>query len=317
MGNELKTAGSEVRTDASKTSINGLNDVVAQTWSNKEVTRAESPQPVMEVAQVTHPSVRWDDPNLDKRMNQVLPDKTLRLSDMPSNVQLHYWVDKKGYFFWFEGPKVDPRPHYLNSGIQTIEYADKRDSVAKKIVETREAYMAKNPGVADGFYASFGKVDALEYYARMSRLSQGVLAKEESFLRQESGKSEKNPYFRIYLSDVLVAQAIQPIVEQVSKGQPIDFKNPQTTAKLNAALEQSQLAQQYANDGMTTGGWRLPGNAFMPMYPYTMSPDPNGPYYFWGGSLYQARQREVAIKALQYFIQSGALTDLLGKIELP
>jgi hypothetical protein len=59
-----------------------------------------------------------------------------------------------------------------------------------------------------------------------------------------------------------------------------------------------------------------PGNVVMPLDPYEIYTNPrnSGYYYgFWGGSLDQARHREVGLTLLRNLISSGALP----KIELP
>jgi hypothetical protein len=59
-----------------------------------------------------------------------------------------------------------------------------------------------------------------------------------------------------------------------------------------------------------------PGNVVMPLDPYEIYSNPrnSGYYYgFWGGSLDQARHREVGLTMLRNLISSGALP----KIELP
>lgn len=262
-------------------------------------------------------SVRFDSGQLDTIMNGPLPNKTLRITGLPPGAEVNYWVDKNGFFLWFDKAGVPFAPHYIKGDLKAVEWNQRHDDMNATRTKTRDAYMCKHGQPLSSFYESLGQNnDSFGYAWRMSQLAQDTLAKEEAFL-SKAAQDNKNPYLNLFLCDVLIAQSMQPIIEQFKNQQPIDLKNPQTTAKLQAALEQAQMAIRLSNNGMSHRPYYPPGNVIMPMYPYYNSGDPHAFQYYWGGSLCQAQQRELCIRWFQSLIQTGALTDMMNKFELP
>src|SRR5688572_6748109 len=56
--------------------------------------------------------VRYDDPNLDRKLNGPWAYNTLKLTNVPPEVNLHNWIDDKGYFFWFKNGSDNEKPHH-------------------------------------------------------------------------------------------------------------------------------------------------------------------------------------------------------------
>ncbi len=254
--------------------------------------------------------LRFDDPNFDRKLQSGNRFDTLKITGMPPEMKLRHWVDENGYFFWYQNSTENPpKRHHYPGYLKTIDIDGQRQSVDMQRIQVSDAYMAKLTGTQQGFDSMDRRTDVLTYFKRMSGLSTDALALQEKMLR-EGAQNSTNPYFRIYLADVLATQAMQPIIRDVTGGGQGNAQNPETVRKLDEALEMLRQAQKLSYDELARGNQYPPGNVSMPLAPYLFY---SNPYGFWGGSLYQAQRREVALTFIRGLIQSGALRN----IELP
>ncbi|HEY9870761.1 MAG TPA: hypothetical protein V6D08_16470 [Candidatus Obscuribacterales bacterium] len=254
--------------------------------------------------------LRYDDPDFDRKLTSGYQFNTLKITGLPPEIKLRHWVDDNGYFFWFQASGENPpKRHHYPAGLKVIEIDGQRQDVDMQRIQVSEAYMAKMTGQSQGFDSMDRRTDVMTYFKRMSGLSESALALEEKILR-EGVQNSSNPYFRIYLADVLMTQAMKPIIDGVLSGGQAQMDNPETMRKLDEALEMLRQAQKLSYDELAKGNRYPPGNVSMPLAPYLLY---GNPYAFWGGSLYQAQRREVALTFIRSLIQSGALNN----IELP
>jgi hypothetical protein len=113
----------------------------------------------------------------------------------------------------------------------------------------------------------------------------------------------------VYLSDIYLAQAFKPIMDQLNSGQSrIDMNTPYTQQKMQAALAEAQLAQRITQQQSSA---RFPNTSMQPgLNPFYLNPTSLNPDLYWHGALYQSWQREVGIKALQTYLQRFSSVEL-------
>lgn len=251
----------------------------------------------------------------------------LVIKGLPKDLAPSPWVDEesgKGFFFWLKNQKnpdaSDRNKHYFPSNLKEIEIAQYQGNIYKpvmiKVDEMRiaasQAYMRKQND--SGFASYKNATDAYTYAANMSKIAGGALGYQESLLRQGAEASPDNPYFRIYLADVLAAQAIQPVLEKIARGETAYFDNPETRKKVADALTEVRLAKQITRQ---YGDIMKPPAYEMPLSPFSLNPYSYNPDYYWSGAAYQASIREMQLGLLQTAIINGSLAKLQQFIQLP
>ncbi|CAN5424771.1 hypothetical protein BH10CYA1_BH10CYA1_03010 [soil metagenome] len=259
--------------------------------------------------------LKYGDPNMDKLLSQAQNYQTIHI-DTPQGVQLKHWVDQNGHFFWFAGGGDNSAKHYYPAFSKAMNVNGQNFDLEAQRLKVDEAFAASQSAAQGPVFQSFtGRTDAMTYFSRMSGLSVQALGTLEKSLANSVATSN-NPYFKIYLADVYTAEAMQPIIQQVMRGGNADLNNPETLRRLDSAIQLLQSAQGDSRSGLSRVNMNPPGNVVMPLDPYGIYSNPRdtGHYYgFWGGSLDQARHREVGLTLLRNLISSGALP----KIELP
>lgn len=257
--------------------------------------------------------LKYGDPALDEYLARA-KYQTIDIQ-VPQGVQSKHWVDPTGNFFWFQGGNDNGARHYYPATAKAMTVNGQTIDLEAQRLKVDEAYASTNGG-----FQSFTKTtDAPTYFAKMSGLSAQAMQTLENSLTA-SVQTSSNPYFKIYLADVYTAEAMQPIVQQVMKGGAASANNPQTLQKLDQAIALTQMAQTDSRSGLAKTNQNPPGNIVMPLDPYEVYSNPNSPnsyYGFWGGSLEQARAREVALTTLRNLISSNALPTMQLPPNLP
>jgi len=315
-GQDTTNAGTKVADQAAA----GMSSAVSSSspgidyfigWSKPDRSRAAGPSDRIQDNPVKNGvlEIRYGDPDFDRKLNCGIDFQVLRITNMPAEVQLRHWADDNGYFLWFPNGGDKQARHYYPRGLKVIEIDGQRQDVDQQRLQVSDAVIAKQRGTSDGFGSFDRNSNVMTYFQGMSQVSGKALALQEKILR-EGAESSKNPYFNLYLSDVLVAQAMQPIIQQAQSGNRIQVDNPETLRKLDEAIEQAKLAEKRSYDGLYAQNRFPAGNVIMPLSPLTFY---NNPFGFWGGSYQQAQRREVALTWIKGLIKSGALSN----IELP
>lgn len=255
--------------------------------------------------------INYADPNFQRTLGS-LQGETLKINGLPPNVGISTWADDKGFFIWFTNSTEHGRQRmYLPNSFKTIEVNGHRQNVDELKISTAEAMMAEAKGQQQGYYSYSGRTNPIEYGKRLAGIAGQSLALQEKFLRDGIANSPNNPYFHIYLSDILVAKAIQPVLQQIQTGQPLQTNNPQTMAALDEAIKEAKLAQQLSMKG---GDLRVVDTQKAPqLNPFALNPYYYNPGMYWGGALYQSWQREVSLTMMKQLIATGILNNL----ELP
>lgn len=237
--------------------------------------------------------------------------ETLKISGLPAKTGISTWMDEKGFFIWFVDGQQQHQRMYMPSTFKNIEVNGVKQNVDELKVATAEATMAAAKGQPQGFYSYSGRTNPIEYGKRLAGIAGGALDLQEKFLRDGIASSPNNPYFHIYLSDVMLAKALKPVIEQVQTGQPIQTNNPKTMAALDEAIKEARIAQQISMKG---GDLRVVDTRNAPaLNPFALNPYMYNPGVYWQGGLYQSYQREVSLTLLKQLIGTGILNNL----ELP
>lgn len=249
---------------------------------------------------------------------------TLKIKGLPKDMQPSPWVDDsgKGYFFWFKHKNDDTDKtlsdrtrHYYPPNVKRVEidrqvgHHFKPDIIIadEMRIAATQAYMKRQN---DNGFASYGnRTDAFKYGQRMSAISYEALQYQEKLLRDGAKASPDNPYFRLYLSDVLLGQAIKPVIDQVmnpqQNGGRIHFDDPKVLGKIDEALFEARKAREIAAKFGNTP--IAPGHE-MPLSPFALNPYFYNPDLYWSGAAYQAQRREVQLTILK---------GLAEKLKLP
>lgn len=251
----------------------------------------------------------YTDPNFDRKL-AAGNYQTLKIKDFPqTGVSVSSWVDNNGYFMWFKGGADNRAPHYLPPGLKTIEVNGYTQNVDEMRIQASLSAIKEQDKTGQGFSAVNGRTSPLEFAQRMGNLGAEHLLLQEKTLRQAADASPTNPYFRLYLSDVLLAEAFKPIMDQLKSGQDrIDLNTPYTQQKMNEAIVEARKAQVIAQQ---QGGVRYPNTTSMPgLFPFGLNPYQRNPDMYWGGALYQGYQREAGLRLLQAYVQRFSSVEL-------
>lgn len=285
----------------------------------------------------------YNDANFARKMASAQGYWNIKINDLPEGVKLKHWVDETGYFFFFEGSsgqhlmrvrtddgryEMRYRPYYYQGQAKQIEHSGQvRDLEATRLKINRA--ITAGEGSNNGFTdftklpsSPAGRVDVFTYYMNLSQIGARALDISEKSLTDavRNGQNPNNPsdptnpYFRIYLADIKVARAIQPIIRDMRETGRANLNNPETIARLNEAIGILSQVKVDSNNGLTRINQYTPGNILMPGDPFSIIGDPrNRNYYygFWGGSYDQAKAREAGLVMLRDLLQSGAFpTDV-------
>lgn len=280
--------------------------------------------------------VKYGSKNFDRILREAQGYDTIRIKDMPQGVELRHWVDGGGNFFWFRNGQDGNARHYFPPALKGIEINGAYQDVGKERLLVADAFAAKH---TYGFNSWEKQTSPITYFMKMSQNADGAMAVLEKSLT-DAMQTSNNPYYKIYLADVYTAQAVLaiPAVNVILRNAG-DLRNPQSIANLNRELSRLQgdgaiqtnnpatinklndaikLLEQVthdSNESLKPLNRFPPKNVYTPMDPYRIYDDPNNNGYFygfWGGSLDQARHRQVALTFMRDLVASGAL-----KFELP
>lgn len=264
--------------------------------------------------------LNYGDPDFDAKLAQTNYSK-LVLKGLPKELSPSPWVDDKSgkLFFWLKNQQnpdaSDRNRHYFPANLKTIEIAQMQGNFYKPIminademrISASQAYMKQQNST--GFASYRNATDVFSYAKNMSQVAGDALSFQEKILREGAASSPSNPYFHIYLSDVLVAEAVQPVIQDIANGKQAYFDNPYTRQKIDEAIKEVQAARLVTRQ---YGDIMKPPAYEMPLSPFSLNPQFYNPDYYWSGAAYQASIREVQLTLLKQAVVLGKLP-----IELP
>lgn len=287
-------------------------DATARVADATRVSDAAVRKPVNGVLEL-----EYGDPGFDKSIAQT-DYHTLKIRNLPETVRLKPWVDKTGYLFSFEGGNDKEAPHYFPPNLKTVQievwngkqYKPFTKPADELRISAVQGVMAEQRSDKSSFGSFDNKTHPYRYAERMSALAEQQLNLQEKALREGAEASPTNPYFRIYLADILIARAIKPVIEDVKAGKDATLDNPETMKRIDQALEElakARLITQKHGDIRVPNTYQQP-----PLFPFGLNPYYRNPDAYWSGAAYQSYQREVGLTVVKAWIKSGAI-----KLQLP
>jgi hypothetical protein len=249
----------------------------------------------------------------------------LKITDVPPGVKVNYWQDPKGLFVWFEGGPDGNKRHHLPGNLNTIELPQQSKTVEAIRLDVNRNYAAQTFSGLQTFDSRFnpsydGGASSLQYFSKMATLGDSALLKQETVLR-EAAKTSDNPYYKIYLADVLTASAIKPVINDFLRTGTADLNNPVTLRKLDEAISVLDAAYRDSNGKLKEVNHYPRANAYSPMMPGAPYWNANrypGEYYgFWAGSYDQAMARQASLKMIRDHIKQNSFPRFELPPELP
>lgn len=241
------------------------------------------------------------------------PYSTLKITGAPPSAKAMHWADDSGYYLFFNESKNNY--HYPRS-LKFVDINGQMYDVERSRLKVSEAALSQAARMEDTSKNPFAsitnpKTDAITYFKRMSQLSGQALDWEERLLRK-GVQDTQNPYFQIYLADVLTMQAMQPLARGFLQGGQISPEQKQAILDKLAEADKLLAAAADKSYGPLYQMNRFPqGNVVMPLAPDAFFYTPPAgvhynPYYsFWGGAWDQAQRRRAAIAFGTGLIQSN------------
>lgn len=257
----------------------------------------------------------YADRDFDRKIQAARDFKTLKITGMPADKQILTWADERGYYFFF-GPD-DKQNHYFPSSLKVIEVNGKRFDMDRSRLQVSETFMKQYTGSPGGF-ENFGRgANALDYFWRMSKVGENGLAWQEKILKDAAANSN-NPYFRIYLADVMLMQSLKPIIDGALAGNITPEQKQKVIDRLSAAEKELKEAERMSHGALYQKNQFPQRNVELPLAPgaFLFGPRPGypDPYFsYWGGAWDQSLRREAFITLLKGYINAGAL----NYIQLP
>jgi hypothetical protein len=313
----------------------------------ERVPPAEAPPPE-HLATVDHGVLKaqFGDKNLDETLARK--DYTRIELQVPANVDVQHFVDQNGYYFWLrrttDGPdgqrkieNADGQRHYYPTNAQEMcvngsnkavyleaQRLQSNEALANKAVAARLKEQGKPTDRAPVYFEDLNRAQATnplpvaQFASRVADISGAALAVEEKTLSESVQNYPSNPYFKIYLSDIYLAQATKPMIEQIKAGQSVG-DDPQARQRIEMALNLLNDAVTNSRIGLPTlkGNKTLPGNVSAPLSPYDLfkQNDDASRNAFFSGSFDQATRRTEALTMIKNMINTQSWAGELKKAQ--
>ncbi len=246
--------------------------------------------------------------NFDSRLAAASGYSTLKINDMPQDVRVRQWLNKDGYFFWFQNGQDKREHHHYAAGLKYMNVGSNcRLDVQMEQLDASNKFFSHD-GV-HGFQTYRNDTDILGYIKNLSQLTGRELGIQARALAQ-GAQCNDNPYFHLYLSDTYMTMAMKPIVDQVAHGQTPNLDDPMTVRFIDAAISQAKQAERDSRNICAQHRWAPPPNVASPLAPFAYYTDP---YHFWAGGFDQARRREQALITLRNLVATKAIGNVVAK----
>ncbi|MBI4533294.1 MAG: hypothetical protein HY711_05035 [Candidatus Melainabacteria bacterium] len=254
--------------------------------------------------------LRYGEPDFDRKLACGYDYKTLRITGKPANAQLLVWGDEKGYYFFFKNG--DQTPHHFPAKLKVIDIDGKSYDVDRARLRVSESYMSQFSGETNGFATvNYPKGDVMSYFWKLSRMADDGLVWQEQLLREQVQQSD-NPYFKLYLADILFVESFSPLIRGVLQDSVTPEQKQQMLKKIDEANQLLREVRQQSDGSLRQKNHFPQSNAAMPLAPgaFLYMP-PTGTYYdpyfaFWAGAYDQAGRRELFFTFARGLITSNA-----------
>jgi hypothetical protein len=264
----------------------------------------------------------FKDPNFDTKLNYAAQNgkdkfEKIKIDDLPPNYTVYTWIDKTGYFFWYDDGTNNARTHhYIPNNAYGLEANNAHiDLDAERLKDNQAFTKEKTGGDFRNFDRNFvpskdGTTGSTSYYWQLAGAQASDLDIQEHALR-ESVRNSDNPYFKIYLSDILAAQAMKPLRDASEGGQAASPSNEYTRKKIDDALSVGQAAYDTTKTEMSKFNQFPALNVYLPLAPdrpfWDRTKYPDDYMGFWGGSFSQSYGRTQNLTSLRGLLISNVI----------
>lgn len=260
-------------------------------------TEVPSPEKKFEAPKVIDGVMELSYNDLDFEKKLISTDKynTIRIKDLPPGVSIQHWLDEGGYFMYFKGP-AGTRSDWIHYPPNARELS----VVNKGSLDLYAERLRVNDNYADTHHGGFRSLqresEVLSYLANMSTYSDHHLLIQENSLRTSSEWSG-NPYFKIFLADVMAARTMKPIVRQLQDKQMPNVFDRESIARMEFANKALLIAERDSK-------------AALAEWPHRPVVTPLGhrqsdAYEFYLGGMTQSRVRAGKVNELRQSIQGN------------
>jgi hypothetical protein len=245
----------------------------------------------------------------------------LKLTDIPPGVKVNYWQDPQGLFIWFEGGQDRGKKHYIPSNLTTLELPTQSKTIESIRIDVNRNYAQATFSNLQSFDGNFnpardGGVNSIKYFGRIAGIADDALLKQEKVLR-DAARTSDNPYYKLYLADVLTAAAVKPVINDFLRTGTADLNNPTTLRKLDEAISLLDAAYRDSSGKLREVNHFPRPNVYSPLMPgvpyWSSNRYPNDFYGFYAGVYDQSMARQASLKMIRDHIKLGSFP----KFELP
>jgi hypothetical protein len=260
-------------------------------------TEVPSPEKKFEAPKIINGvmELSYNDVDFEKKLMSTDKFDTIRIKELPPGVSIQHWLDEGGYFMYFKGP-AGTRSDWIHypPNARTLSVVDKGslDLYAERL-RVNDNYADTHHG---GFKSLQRESEVLSYLANMSTFSDRHLAIQENSLRTSSEWSG-NPYFKIFLADVMAARTMKPIVRQLQDKQMPNIFDRESIARMEFANKDLQIAERESKNSLREWPNR-------PVVTPLGHRQPDA-YQFFLGAMTQSRVRMGKVNELRQSIQGN------------
>ncbi len=255
-------------------------------------------------------SLRYIDTEFETKLLRAGEVRTLIIVGLPHGVRLRHAVGERGFYFWFDDGAPNIKQHYYPKGLQEIRVNSQYINVDLERKWLIESYLAKYCPSIGGFLSINNVTDLRGYVVYLSRLSH-IADDKLDFLFKALGmavETTTNPYFRIYLADIVLARILKCIILHKLRQRLATMDDAEIVSMTKAILSLLDSSQAEAQRALTALNCPAQTEQFMPLSGDTLRFNPRA---FWLGSLYQSQRRSAFLQDVILCIQEGTLLDLL------
>lgn len=259
--------------------------------------------------------LRYGDPEFDRKIGSAGKIDTLCVHGLPQGVRMRQGMDERGFYFWFEDGFEQLGRYFHPSGLREIKINGQSLDIDLEKLWLIDSFIVRY----NKHQASFASLNSeshirelFSYFCRLSRMSTSKLEHLSMVLCNATDQSD-NPYFRIYLADVLMASCLRTLIESRFRVRRASLDEESVTRVFESALALLLSAQTNCKEELGKLGETPDCNQIMPLAAASQRLNASA---FWSGAYYQATRRAALLTAQAEDITGGKMLDLLTDFEM-
>lgn len=260
-------------------------------------------------------SVRYGDPELDRKLATSGALKTIIISGLPVGIRLSQGVDTKGFYFYFDDGSHEFKRYYYPKGLREIRVNSNFINVDTERKWLIEAFVARYNRKLGSFMSLNNTSHVgtmLSYFCTLSHMPESKM----DFLLQILNKSvteSTDPYFRLYLFDVVMARVIKLLIVRKFKTRMVTIDQSETVAVVDSAIELLKTVKEDALQALADLNSSADPEQFMPLSGSSFNTNPKA---FWGGAFYQAEKRRSILMRCMPSLATDTILDSISESEM-